>query len=126
MVDVTFLLLIFFMVTASFTLQNAVEQGPSELSTLNPKPVVEPQRLEVSIDQHNTYHFQLDDGSSLEAASDNEMRRQMQELVELTQVEQIILVHHGESTHDKFVTAWDAAVTNGVLSIQTQMTELDF
>ena len=61
MVDVTFLLLIFFMVTASFTLQKSIAQPPvpDTLPSTNPvdEPEDEDQYVEVIIDQFNTYQL---------------------------------------------------------------------
>jgi len=58
MVDVTFLLLIFFMVTASFTMQRSIPmpRRVSEVPTINPRPVDSVDRVvELSIDSDGLF-----------------------------------------------------------------------
>ena len=59
MVDVTFLLLIFFMVTASFTLQKSIPQPPAASDAPSTNVVEEEEQqdyVEVIIDQNNSYY----------------------------------------------------------------------
>jgi biopolymer transport protein ExbD len=59
MVDVTFLLLIFFMVTASFSLQKSIQvpRQQADASSPNPDPDVQPEleSIEVQIDEHGSF-----------------------------------------------------------------------
>ena len=129
MVDVTFLLLIFFMVTASFTLQKSIEQPPSKSedpSTNFTEEEDNDEFVQVIIDQYNTYRLTSRHSEEVEAASDNEMRRRMKDMVQSTGAKKLIILHHGDATHEKVVTAWDAGVNNGLLDIVTQLTEIDF
>ena len=75
MVDVTFLLLIFFMVTASFVLQHCLQQpGASDSSVAN---VTLDTPVEVLVDADDQYLLTTPDGSETEAASVREMRAQL-------------------------------------------------
>lgn len=71
MVDVTFLLLIFFMVTASFTLQKSIQQPPSQTEDPSTNVVVDEETeddyVEVIIDQTNTFYVTSRDADEVEA-----------------------------------------------------------
>lgn len=125
MVDVTFLLLIFFMVTASFTLERAftLTKAPSE----SPSPFIsrsddEIEFVEIGIDQFDT--FQLKSRNELvEAASEQELRVRLQDIVASTGATKLKIVAHGDSSHAKFVAAWDAGLANQMASIQVRMSQ---
>ncbi len=129
MVDVTFLLLIFFMVTASFTLQKSLEQPRVE--TNEPSTVVEDrededQYVEVIIDQFNNYRLTSRDAEEIEAPSDQEMRTRLRDMIRSTTAKRVVIRVHGDAWHEKVVTAWDAANNNSIEDISIQMTEEDF
>ena len=129
MVDVTFLLLIFFMVTASFTLQKSIEQPPSKSEDPSPnyeEVEDEDEFIEIIIDQYNTYRLTSRTEIDIEAASANEMRKRLRDMVNNTNPKKLIIKHHGDATHEKVVAAWDAGVHNNILNIITQLTEVDF
>ena len=130
MVDVTFLLLIFFMVTASFTLQKSLEQPHAKSDQPSPNPIEEPDTppdyVQVNIDQNNTYYVTTRDFEELECPSDSEMRAQVRSGFEIPGTERLIIVAHVESLHSKVVTAWDAGVINNVNKIEIQTTEEDY
>ncbi len=129
MVDVTFLLLIFFMVTASFTLQKSIEQPASKSedpSTAFIEVEDNEEFVQIIIDQYNTYRLTSRHSEEVEAASDNEMRRRLKDMVESTRAKKLIILHHGDATHEKVVTAWDAGNFNRIEDIVTQLTEVDF
>ncbi len=129
MVDVTFLLLIFFMVTASFTIQKSIEQPPSKSedpSTQNIEEEDNDEFVQIIIDQYNTYRLTSRNSEEVEAGSDNEMRRRLKDMVDSTRAKKLIILHHGAATHEKVVTAWDAGVNNAIQDIVTQLTEVDF
>ncbi len=129
MVDVVFLLLIFFMVTASFTLQKSIQQPP--LTTDEPSETTEDredesQYVEVIIDQFNTYRLTSKDAEELEAPSDQEMRTRLRDMIGSTTAKRVIITAHGDAWHEKVVTAWDAAVDNDITNIVIRLSEEDF
>ncbi|MEL7496165.1 MAG: biopolymer transporter ExbD [Planctomycetota bacterium] len=130
MVDVTFLLLIFFMVTASFTIQKSLQQphaksdSPSIKNTEEEDPVDD--YVQVLIDQTNTFYVTTRDVDELECPSESEMRARVKDGFEIPNVTRLIIVAHLESLHSKVVTAWDAGVVNGANQIEIQTTEEDY
>ena len=130
MVDVTFLLLIFFMVTASFTLQKSVEQPPPNIdepsTQLNEEQEDEDQYVEVIIDQTNTYYVTSKDAEEVEAPSAREMRARMKDAKLSTSARKLIITAHIESEHDKVITAWDAGTNIGMGAIEIRTTDVDY
>ncbi len=130
MVDVTFLLLIFFMVTASFTLQKSLEQPPAT-SDQPSTEVLENDKIlddyvQVTIDQTNTFYVTTRDAEEVECPSDSEMRARVKDAKETTSATRLIIVAHVDSTHAKVITAWDTGVVNGMTEIEIQTTDEDF
>lgn len=130
MVDVTFLLLIFFMVTASFTLQKSIAQPPVPDSLPSTNPVDEPededQYVEVIIDQFNTYQLTSKNEEEIEAPSDQEMRVRLRDMVQATNAKKLKITVHGDAHHEKVVTAWDAGLDNNVEDIVIRLSEEDY
>lgn len=120
MVDVTFLLLIFFMVTASFTLQKSMMQPPSNVE--GAAGPVEPFDISVLIDQNNMYYVSLSD-EEFECPSEREMRTRVNEARKLSDVDRMTIRAHIDSTHKKVVSAWDAGVVAGIEKISIETTE---
>lgn len=130
MVDVTFLLLIFFMVTASFTLQKSLEQ-PHAKSEEPSTQVEEKEELlddyvQVTIDQANTFYVTTRDEEEVECPSDSEMRSRVKDAKETTSATRLIILAHVDSTHAKVITAWDTGVVNGMDQIEIQTTDEEF
>jgi len=92
MVDVTFLLLIFFMVTASFTLQKSVPLPVSQ--TANPGRPTEKTDIEVTveIDQHNTYYVSSSREDSIECPSEREMRQQVRNVAASSTPDRLVML----------------------------------
>ena len=129
MVDVTFLLLIFFMVTASFTLQKSIQQPPAQSDDPSPTvvdPQDEDQYVEVIIDQNNSYYVTSKDEEEVEAPSDREMRAQMRDAKTSSGATRLIIRAHVDSMHRKLVTAWDAGIAAGMEQIEVRTTDEDF
>ena len=129
MVDVTFLLLIFFIVTASFTLQKSIQTPQTQ--TDDPSTQVEEQEdedqyVEVIIDQNNTYYVTSKDEEEVEAPSDREMRSQLKDKKSLTDAKRLIIRAHEDSMHKKVVTVWDAGIQVGMERIEIRTTDEDF
>ncbi len=112
MVDVTFLLLIFFMVSASFVLQRSLETPvPSESKpSTQARPVDELEReyIIVRIDELDTWFVGAPGwDEEQEAPSKQEL------FVKIRQARQgghnkMLVMAHGEATHGRVVTALDA------------------
>lgn len=130
MVDVTFLLLIFFMVTASFTLQKSLEQPPANSDQPTDSPIKEEEILDdyvqVTIDQTNTFYVTTRDEEEVECPSDSEMRARVKDAKDTSSATRLIIVAHVDSIHSKVITAWDTGVVNGMNQIEIQTTEEDF
>jgi biopolymer transport protein ExbD len=130
MVDVTFLLLIFFMVTASFTLIKSLEQPPAQSdqpsTNVQEKEEIVDDYVQVTIDQTNTFYVTTRDEEETECPSDNEMRARVKDAKATTSATRLIILAHVDSTHAKVITAWDAGVVNDMEQIEIQTTDEDF
>lgn len=130
MVDVTFLLLIFFMVTASFTLQKSIEQPPANVEDPSTQVIEDPEEeddyVEIVIDQGNTYYVTSREAEEVECPSDREMRSRLRDAKNLTMATRLIIRAHVESMHEKVVTAWDAGIAAGMERIEIKTTDEDY
>ena len=128
MVDVTFLLLIFFMVTASFTLQKSIPQPPASTDAPSSNVVDEEEQqdyVEVIIDQNNSYYVTTRDVEEREAPSEMEMRRMVNDAKDTYGPERIVIVAHVDSTQQRFIAVCDAGQAAG-LKIEVKSTELEY
>lgn len=129
MIDVTFLLLIFFMVTASFTLQQSFEQPPAKSdepsTTVAEEEEVEDDYIEVLIDQNNTFYITTREVEELEAPSDTEMRTQVLDAKNNSNATRLIITAHVNSLHRKLVSVWDTGLMAG-LQMEIKTTEEDY
>lgn len=121
MVDVTFLLLIFFMVTASFKLQKAIQQQP-DLSD-DPSEVVtddkeETDAIEIYIDENDNYTLSSTDAGEEEAAGKVEM---WQKLARMKQdspsVKRLLIKANENCSHGAVIHAWDAGADAKIYEI---------
>jgi biopolymer transport protein ExbD len=136
MVDVTFLLLIFFMVTASFTMQKSlnIPKPESDQPSTAARSIHDfennPDYVVVRIDPYNTYHITASAWDEMiEAPSEQELR------VRLRQARQgddqgnvpikMLVIAHGDALHERVVTAIDAANDAGIEEVQLLTTEED-
>lgn len=130
MVDVTFLLLIFFMVTASFTLQKSIEQPPSQTDDPSTNVIEDPQDeddyVEVIIDQTNTYYVTSRDSEEVEAPTIRDMRAKVSDAKNSLNAKRMIITAHTDSRHFKVVAAWDAAMAAQIERVEIRTTEEDF
>ncbi|MDX1948759.1 MAG: biopolymer transporter ExbD [Pirellulaceae bacterium] len=136
MVDVTFLLLIFFMVTASFTMQKSLNvpkpesDEPSTAAQSIQDFQENPDYVVVRIDSYNTYHLSA-------AAWDDEVEApsELELLVKLRQARagdsrgrvptKMLVIASGGSTHERVVTAIDAGNDVGMEEVQLLTVEDD-
>ncbi len=135
MVDVTFLLLIFFMVTASFQIQKSMEvpapkdNAPSAVAQEQEEPEDDPDNILVRIDSFNTYFVGCAAwDQEREAPSEQELYRQIREARASNPAQPprtLLVIAHVEALHEKVVTALDAGADAGVDSIRLMSTEED-
>jgi biopolymer transport protein ExbD len=117
MVDVTFLLLIFFLVTAAFTLQKSLDVPPLQ----EKGGVVEPQssagKVIVEIDRFNTYHVSTEDWER-EAPSEHELLAALRDAraggTDGSIPTRLFVKAHGNSLHEKVVAALDSGAVVGM------------
>ena len=130
MVDVTFLLLIFFMVTASFTLQQSLEQPHSQSedpSTNVQENDEQPDDyIQINVDQNNTYYVTTRDSEEVECPSESEMRARVKDAKATSSATRLIIRAHEDSFHSKVITAWDAGLVNNIEQIEIQTTDEEF
>ena len=126
MVDVTFLLLIFFIVTASFKVQMGIQQPPTDQPSTTPLEITdEDDYVEVYIDRFNSYWISTRDEDGIAAPSDPEMRSLVIDKVKYFDVQRMVILAHNDSIHEKVVTAYDAGVMAGIGLINIKYTEED-
>ncbi|MCA9049176.1 MAG: protein kinase [Planctomycetaceae bacterium] len=123
MVDVTFLLLIFFMITASFNLQKHVEMPPAASDETSTQTVVPPEdspSVEAVIDPDNRITINDLPGETFD------------ELVSLLNQErggadsaELKLLIDPESTHEKRILVADAAAKAGFVKINSKIAEVN-
>lgn len=136
MVDVTFLLLIFFMVTASFTMQKSlnIPKPETDEPSSQPQSVQDfqdnPDYVVVRVDGFNTYHLSAAAWpDEVEAPSEQEL------LVKLRQARQgdgqghvpskLLVIANGGALHERVVTAVDAGNDVGMEEVQLLTVEDD-
>jgi biopolymer transport protein ExbD len=133
MVDVTFLLLIFFMVTASFTLQKSLQipraesQDPST-EVIEEDPEEQSDFVTVVVDENNTFLISTIDWEE-EAASEQDMhillRRARDGDSTGTVPTKLRVEANGEALHEKVVAALDAGPKTGFSEVQLETVETD-
>jgi biopolymer transport protein ExbD len=112
MVDVTFLLLIFFMVTAAFTLQKSFEI-PAPEDERPSENVVEREEEEgvitVRIDEYNTFHVSwTGSDEEEEAPNEYELLRKLQEAKKSGDMMNTLIVEaHVDARHEQVILAMD-------------------
>lgn len=130
MVDVTFLLLIFFMVTASFTLQKTIEQPPQQEEEPSPNVVEEEEEADyilVYVDEYNSFQVIYGD-NDWECPSEQELIRRLHDIVNDPGggaiPTDLRVMAHGDALHERVVLAMDAGTEVKMASIQVVMTEV--
>ena len=108
MVDVTFLLVIFFMVTASFTLQSAFSTPQKRESAAGNQEQV-PHAIEVYVDEFDQFSVFLDGAKTGVAANKYELRIELEMIVEKDSVNAMI-VASPDAKHEKVMDALDVMV----------------
>ncbi len=120
MVDVTFLLLIFFMITASFTLQKSLNVPPPDPDEgMSESPVTEDMQsesIEVRIDQTNTI---LVEGVAVDGFQD--LVSLLEQKMGETGKTALLLEAEPESTHGKSIMVFDAAQEAKIQKIRQKL-----
>ncbi len=131
MVDVTFLLLIFFMVTAAFSLQRSLQvptPKPDEASTnvQQRDPSEDPDTVTVHVDQNNTFRVVTTDWD-WEAPSKHELLIKLREAREGNSRGQrpskLLVMANVDAIHEAVVAAMDAGSQVEMEQIQLMMVE---
>jgi len=126
MCDVTFQLLIFFMVTAAFAMQKSIEipkpnQDAPSTQVVVRDPEEDPSFVTVYVDEFNTYRVVTPDWD-VEAPSEQELLRRLREARTTgsggTVPTKLLVKAHGDSLHEKVVAALDAGTEVGMEQVQ--------
>jgi biopolymer transport protein ExbD len=134
MVDVTFQLLIFFMVTASFTMQKSQQfPVPKETQAAAPTKTLQdyeedPEFVTVRVVADGTFFVSGARWSDeIECPSEQELMVKLREarLEGGTAASKLLVVAHGEAQHARVVTAIDAGLTTGIDDVQLLSVEDD-
>ena len=119
MVDVTFLLLIFFMVTAAFTMQRslAVPKPPS----VGPQnDLIAEADIVVEVDQFNTYHVTVGNWDE-EAPSEHDLIRALRHVREQAggkkSLNRMLVKADPDALHEKVIAALDSGAYVGIPEI---------
>ena len=131
MCDVTFQLLIFFMVTAAFAMQKSIEipkpkqDAPSAVVVAR-DPEEDPTFVTVYVDEFNTYRVVTPDWD-VEAPSEQELLRKLREARTSGSggmvPTKLLVKAHGDSLHEKVVAALDAGTEVGMEQVQLMTIE---
>ena len=128
MVDVTFLLLIFFMITASFSLQKSLEMPASDQSES-----VAQQRTIEELEQDDDYLIVRIDQDNVvwvnehEAPTRHELLSQLQEARDASQKapSHMLVYAHGDALHEKVVMVLDVGNALGFEHVRLATEELE-
>lgn len=123
MVDVTFLLLIFFMITASFNLQKKIDMPPaSSEEGVSVAPVEDPEKspVEAEIDADNKIYVDGTPGTTFD-----ELVTLLESAKSGTDAIELKLKIDPESTHDRRILVADAAAKAGFLKINSLIAEVN-
>lgn len=130
MVDVTFLLLIFFMVTASFSVQRSIEQPPPQVEDPSTEVKEEEEQeldyVEVIIDQNNNFLVTTRSEEEVETPSESLMRAKIRNAVKDYGAERLLITAHVDSRHERVITVWDAGLAANLKKFQIRTTETEY
>lgn len=121
MVDVTFLLLIFFMVTASFKLQKAIQQQPD--TSDEPSEVVMEQQeqmdaIQVYIDENDNFFLTSSDVGEEMAAGKVEMWQKLAKMkMDSPNIRKLVIKANEACSHGAVINVWDAGADAKIFEI---------
>ena len=129
MVDVTFLLLIFFMVTAAFTMQKSFEVPTPEDERPSTNVVQREEEegvITVRIDEYNTFHVSSTDVDPEEAPNEFELIRKLRDVKAATDGANTLIVEaHVECKHANVVMAMDMGTELEMAQVKLRTIEDD-
>jgi biopolymer transport protein ExbD len=134
MVDVTFQLLIFFMVTASFTMQKSLRiPAPKDTQASAAVRTIEeyeedPEFVTVRIDAIGTFFVSgVKWPDEIECAAEQELMMKLREARRDggTDASKMLVIAHGDAEHARVVTAIDAGLSAGIEDVQLLSVEDD-
>jgi biopolymer transport protein ExbD len=133
MVDVTFLLLIFFMITASFSSEKVFEKPPPMSETPSTKPPDNPPEVydsvRVQIDEFNAYTIIFPTGEEREASSKQDLLMALGDAKNEVatgkddEILKLIVEAHEECIHASIVAALDSGREKGFTSFTVSVVE---
>jgi biopolymer transport protein ExbD len=133
MVDVTFLLLIFFMITASFSSEKVIEEPPSMSDKPSAQQKEEPEKVldtvRVQVDEFNAYTIILPGGEDRQASSKQDLLMALddarREIVTGANDDALKMAveAHVDSIHAAVIAALDAGRDKGFSSFQVTVVE---
>ncbi len=134
MVDVTFQLLIFFMVTAAFAMQKSIElpkpeQDEPSTQVEQQDPETDPEYIVVLVDEYNTYHVFADGihPDDAEAPSEQELLRKLRYARDAAPggiiPTKLLVKASGEALHERVIVALDAGTEVGMEQVQLMTVE---
>lgn len=131
MVDTTFLLLLFFMITAAFSLQRSLPvptprpETPSA-TVVQRDPSEDADAITVHVDENNTFRVVTAD-IDVEAPSSHELLIRLREASEGNRAgrkpTKLLVMANVEALHDRVVAAMDAGSQVGMEEVQLMMVE---
>lgn len=127
MVDVTFLLLIFFMVTAAFSLQKSIEVPAPKDNSPSTRAIPEeqeedPSSVTVQVDAYNTFHV-LTSEDDWECPSEQELLMRLREAARTAT--KMLVKANAEAELQYVVMALDAGTEVGMEQVQLMTVEED-
>lgn len=134
MVDVTFLLLIFFMVTAAFTMQKSFQVPTPQDNRPSENVIDKPEEegvIRVRVDEFSSFHvFATGWDEEVEAPSEQELRRKLREAKEgdgQGNVPNTLIVEaHVDANHEKVILAMDLGTEFEMENVKLQTIEGDY
>lgn len=116
MVDVTFLLLIFFMITASFSVQKAIQRPAQLKEDPSTKPIEQPEDVKdtvtVQVDEFNAYNILMADGTDRAAGSKQDLIVALNDAHQAgasgSQPTKLVVQAHENCIHGAVIAALDA------------------
>ena len=119
LVDVTFLLLTFFMATASFTLQQCLPLPAADDVAGEVNAKQSPAEIVVVVDEYNTFSV-ITSAGEVEAPSVQELFQHLREAAVQPHATQLRVRASREATHQRVVSALDAATKTGIEQIRLE------
>jgi biopolymer transport protein ExbD len=132
MVDVTILLLIFFMITASVALQRslAVPKPKDSTPSANARTIEDvendPDFVTVRVDSFDNYLVLSPDGGEFPIVSKQDLLAKLNDLRDADPPPvALMVIAHGDATHERVVAALDCGTAIGIERVMLQTTETD-